>query len=198
MELAEKSGCDVPKVSHEISEDFIKQIYPFISNMRTLINVINEFWIYKRKLKKDSADKLDDEKIMALMVYKNLYPKDFAELEDERGLIKDAFDSKDKLIKSRKEWLIKEKEELSKLQKDATNSVREIKILILSELLKNVPAESAIISYEVCMDNDTKRYTESEILKDEFSMEVFRQDKVKVRINYKVCSYYSREGSTDW
>ena len=102
------------KVSHEISEDFIKQIYPFISNMRTLINVINEFWIYKRKLKKDSADKLDDEKIMALMVYKNLYPKDFAELEDERGLIKDAFDSKDKLIKSRKEWLIKEKEELSK------------------------------------------------------------------------------------
>lgn len=196
--IGEKPGCDVPKVSHEISEDFIKQIYPFISNMRTLINVINEFWIYKRKLKKDSADKLDDEKIMALMVYKNLYPKDFAELEDERGLIKDAFDSKDKLIKSRKEWLIKEKEELSKLQKDATNSVREIKILILSELLKNVPAESAIISYEVCMDNDTKRYTESEILKDEFSMEVFRQDKVKVRINYKVCSYYSREGSTDW
>ena len=72
--IGEKPGCDVPKVSHEISEDFIKQIYPFISNMRTLINVINEFWIYKRKLKKDSADKLDDEKIMALMVYKNLYP----------------------------------------------------------------------------------------------------------------------------
>ena len=56
--------------------------------MRILISIINEFWTYKRMLKKDSTDKLDDAKIMAFMIYKNLYPQDFSDTEDERGMVK--------------------------------------------------------------------------------------------------------------
>ena len=66
--------------------------------MRLLINTINEFWVYKRILKKDTQDKLNDEKMMSLMIYKNSYPQDFAALEEEKGVVKEAFEQKEQLI----------------------------------------------------------------------------------------------------
>lgn len=92
LKIGEQYVKDNERPDHEISKDFIKLVYPFVGNMRILISIINEFWIYKRMLKKDSTDKLDDEKIMALMIYKNLYPQDFSDLEDERGMVKEAFE----------------------------------------------------------------------------------------------------------
>lgn len=124
---------------HEISKEYVKQVYPYIGDMRLLINTINEFWVYKRILKKDTQDKLNDEKMMSLMIYKNSYPQDFAALEEEKGVVKEAFEQKEQLIREQEKKLKRRKEDLYRLQEDAANSVREIKILILAELRKTVP-----------------------------------------------------------
>ncbi len=170
---------------HEISKEYVKQVYPYIGDMRLLINTINEFWVYKRILKKDTQDKLNDEKMMSLMIYKNSYPQDFAALEEEKGVVKEAFEQKERLIREKEEKLKCKKENINKLQEDAANSVREIKLLILAELKKVVPTDGHSLKYNVKVGYSEQSYLESEILADEFTMDVFRQKNVEVNIEYR-------------
>lgn len=83
-----------------ISKEYIKDIAPFVSDMRVLYNIFNEFKIYKRTLKDSDSIKLVDEKMLSLIIFKNLYPKDFAELQNEQdeGIVKQAFKNKQSFI----------------------------------------------------------------------------------------------------
>ena len=145
-------------------------------------------------LKKDSTDKLDDEKIMALMIYKNLYPQDFSDLEDERGMVKEAFEQKDKLMKMQGEKLNEKKNDILTIIKCAPNSVREIKILILAEFRKNIREDAHSFTY---VTKSNARYENGEILKDDFSMDVFRGQEIKVEYLYGP-GYTRYSSNTDW
>lgn len=183
---------------HEISKEYVKQVYPYIGDMRLLINTINEFWVYKRILKKDTQDKLNDEKMMSLMIYKNSYPQDFAALEEEKGVVKETFEQKEQLISEQEKKLKRRKEDLYRLQEDAANSVREIKILILAELRKTVPKAGCSLEYVVRVgSNSSKRFEESAILEADFSMDEFRKKNAEVCVEYKE-SYYSSTKKTEW
>lgn len=74
---------------YNISSSFIDDVSPFISDMRILKNIYNEFIIYKNTLQAEPNLELSDESMMALMVFKNLYPKEFAELQKEQGILID-------------------------------------------------------------------------------------------------------------
>ena len=50
LKIGEQYVKDNERPDHEISKDFIKLVYPFVGNMRILISIINEFWIYKRMI----------------------------------------------------------------------------------------------------------------------------------------------------
>lgn len=64
---------------YNISPSFIDDVSPFISDMRILKNIYNEFIIYKNTWQAEPNLELSDESMMALMVFKNLYPKEFPE-----------------------------------------------------------------------------------------------------------------------
>ena len=66
--------------------------------MRILRNIYNEFVVYKRILRDNQGMDLKDEQMLAIIIYKNLYPNDFAAIQNEKGLIKEAFEAKGKYI----------------------------------------------------------------------------------------------------
>lgn len=88
-------GIKNSKVKSDISEEFLLDISPYISDMRMLQNICNEFAMYKKTLK---ALTLSDKKMLAIIVFKNLCPREFSEVQNEGGLIKAAFDYKTKFI----------------------------------------------------------------------------------------------------
>lgn len=63
-------------------------IAPFISDMRILQNIYNEFIVYKEILRTSQELSLSDEQMLAMIVFKNLYPSDFADIQDEKGVLK--------------------------------------------------------------------------------------------------------------
>lgn len=79
-----------------IDPRFISAITLYIDDMRTLKNVFNEFILYKSTLK--ISDHLHT-KLFALIVYKNIYPDDFALLYNREGIIAKVFKQKNQLIK---------------------------------------------------------------------------------------------------
>ena len=60
-------------------------------NMRLLKNIYNEFVIYYNRL---NITELDCNKMLAMMAYKNLFPRDFADLQLNQGFVYTLFDSK--------------------------------------------------------------------------------------------------------
>lgn len=75
----------------EIPEQFMMDIAPYIDNMRILYNICNNYLTYRRTLKKRATITLADHKIFAMMLFKNLYPQDFAEMQSGQGVIKEVF-----------------------------------------------------------------------------------------------------------
>lgn len=82
----------------DISDKFIYDISPYISNIRILDNICNEFKVYEPIIIEHQKLQLSREKLLALIIFKNLYPQDFVELENEKGIVKDVFDKKDEYV----------------------------------------------------------------------------------------------------
>lgn len=71
----------------EVRSSFITDISAFVNDMRVLTNVVNEFDLYRNLLDK----KLNKEKLLAMILYKNLYPTDFSLLHQNKGVVYETF-----------------------------------------------------------------------------------------------------------
>lgn len=125
-------------IVHDISDHYVKDVSPYISDMRVLYNIFNEFLVYKATIKEKQNLTLHDEAIMSLIIYKNLFPKDFSELQSERGLIKRAFSDKEKFIGIQQDQYAEEIQEktgiLEGISQDILHSVNELKYSFLCSL----------------------------------------------------------------
>ncbi len=118
--LKEKlKGCKID----EIKDDDLSEIAFFIQDMRTLINIVNEYKQYSDKLCNQGAN-LDMTKLLAMITYKNYYPNDFALLSYREGKVYDFIIKKRgdlitkalENVKSKREYLRKQKEDFSRNQ----------------------------------------------------------------------------------
>lgn len=84
------------------SDRLIKDITIFLDDMRMLTNIINEYIIY---YKQTCGNAMEPDKLLSIIVYKNLYPKDFYELQYNRGMINAVFDQKSFCIERKVEFI---------------------------------------------------------------------------------------------
>lgn len=134
LEDSEKLG-----IKHEITQGFVLDVSPYISDMRILLNTYNEFIVYKKTLREEQGlEKLLDEPMMALIIFKNLYPCDFADIQMEQGIIKSAFSDKKKHLKIKQDYIQGEIDKLTGLldaiQTETLRSVKELKSAFLCEI----------------------------------------------------------------
>jgi hypothetical protein len=125
-------------IAHEISQSFVLDVSPYISDMRILQNIYNEFVIYKKTLRTGQDLKLSDEAMMALIIFKNLYPRDFANIQMERGVIKQAFISKQKYLILKQTEIQGAIDELTEVlggvQFETLKNIKELKMALLCEI----------------------------------------------------------------
>ena len=70
-----------------ISDADLKKLTSNISGLRELKNIMNEYSLYERSYKRHVEDELDERKLLAIIVYKNLYPQDFAKVYSKKGFL---------------------------------------------------------------------------------------------------------------
>ncbi len=74
-------------------KDFLQDLSLYVDDMRILKNICNEFWVYHEKLQESPVER-DDNKLLAMITYKNIFPKDFADLQVARGYVYHLFERK--------------------------------------------------------------------------------------------------------
>lgn len=84
---------DIPN----ISTSFLEDIALYIDDMRTLNNIYNEFVVYSDQIEVDS---ITNDKILSMVIYKNLYPEDFAKLSTQEAVLSSIFKNKERIVKN--------------------------------------------------------------------------------------------------
>ena len=97
LEISDKTG---KSELYDISASFVYAISPYINDARTLSNIVNEFVLMNDILKTNQQLDLKDEKMFSLVTIKNLYPEEFAKLEQEsnESIIIKTFNNKEKFV----------------------------------------------------------------------------------------------------
>lgn len=144
----------VSENSYLISIDFIDDISLFIDDMRLMYNITNEYHLYHSLLDKE----LDQNKLLAMIVYKNIYPEDFVLLAEEDGELY-------KLLSSRKIYIQQEialidtkidncKKEIKNLENLIIKNEKELRMLYILQYVKkianfkNFVVDNSVISLE--------------------------------------------------
>lgn len=78
------------------NENFLQGLSLYVDDMRILKNIYNEFVIYYNRLQ---STELNINKLLAIVVYKNIFPKDFSDLQLGMGFVHALFESKSEFIK---------------------------------------------------------------------------------------------------
>ena len=125
----------------EVRSSFITDISAFVNDMRVLTNVVNEFDLYRNLL----DPKLDKEKLLAMVLYKNLYPTDFSLLHQNKGVVYETFISAGKLRDEiEKDDMARLEEidlEIQAINEECLNSIEELRAVIIGKFMKLWPGE---------------------------------------------------------
>lgn len=111
----------------KFDESFLQRLSLYIDDMRILKNVYNEFIVYIYRL--DSTD-LNWNKMLAMIVYKNLFPRDFSNLQLAKGYVYELFEQKDDIRKNMIVQFEEEKNEIlasiDRIKTETLNSTQEL------------------------------------------------------------------------
>lgn len=103
-----------------LNEGLLQGVSLYVDDMRLLKNICNEFLIYYNTL---NTTELDRNRMFALIIYKNLFPRDFSDLQLNKGFVYALFNSKERIIAKAREKL---KEEIGSLNKRISDANTEV------------------------------------------------------------------------
>lgn len=96
----------------EISDYHLQELGFFLYDMRLLKNIANEYVQYRGKL----SEGISCEKLLGMIVYKNFYPQDFADLHDCKGTVYQLLNLKEAFVAAKIEELEEENKRRRELQ----------------------------------------------------------------------------------
>lgn len=153
------------------NERFLQGMSLYIDDMRILKNIYNEFQVYYNKL---NTTELDCNKMLAIIAYKNIFPRDFSELQLNQGMVYSIFSEKDNLII----------EEIKKIEKDISDRKKEIEA-INDEILNSSQEVDAIYDKELSRYNNHPHYNQAEKADIE-KRRAARKENVENKFNGKI------------
>ncbi len=163
----------------KFDDKFLRGLSLYIDDMRVLKNIYNEFMVYYNKL---NTIELNPNKMLAMVTYKNIFPRDFSDLQLNQGFVYELFNRKDEFIAQEK----KKCEEKIESKKTQIEYVKEENLESVSELEDVKTAKYAKLPsrYGYSTPNDPKVQEYNEWTKKEYPLRKRAlEDKEKNRLN---------------
>lgn len=172
--------------NYNISNDLIEDISLFVDDMRLLYNIMNEYHIYSKKLNST----LNQNNLLSMIVYKNIYPNDFTELSLNKGELFKVITNKHKYIKEQIETLDEDISNLkSKIEETETvrlRNLKELRLLYISKLIEKInQSGQAFFSFYInSIQVDIIKAVEDDVfglLRNQTSIQYLYQNNVRTR-----------------
>lgn len=164
----------------KFDESFLQGLSLYIDDMRLLKNIYNEFVIYFNRL---NITELDCNKMLAIIAYKNLFPRDFADLQLNQGFVYTLFNSKELFIK----------EEVKRLSEKNSEIVHKIE-LAKNEHLKTIKELDAAFEDKKPIDSWNRKQELSAADKKDYAE---RKQAIENRLNNTIPNLESEKLSLE-
>lgn len=111
-------------------DEFLRGVSLYIDDMRLLRNIFNEYSVYYCNYKESNEIELNVDKLLAMVIYKNLFPADYSMLHRGRGYVYTLFYNKPQLVRRKREELPKQlqtlEERLEEIQREVFQDMNEL------------------------------------------------------------------------
>lgn len=128
----------VKKNKYKVSNELVDDLALFIDDMRLLYNIMNEFKIYNDKI----GEKLDQSKLLSIIVYKNMYPSDFSELGHNSGVLYQTLQKRSELVEVKTKEvtssITSEKEILKRCEENKIKDMRDLRAIYLASIVDQI------------------------------------------------------------
>lgn len=172
----------------DVDLTFLEEVSRYLTDKRLLNSIINEYKIYKSVL----GDELDCTKLLAIIVYKNVEPSDFENLNNRKGYVYSLFKNVNSLF-IEKIGLIEEdiktaEKSKENSQKEILNSINELRAVYIFkffELIQDKGHSNKSIPYL-----DGQRVSIAELIIEK-NFELFKKSK-----NIAIIGEYSSQSAS--
>jgi hypothetical protein len=135
-----------------LERQFLRDVSRYLDDLRLIRNIFNEYAIYVANLETDGENLLDANKLLAILIYKNVYPSDFEQLHRGAGNLAKILNLKDKLIRHgeatyRSEITVLE-EQLEIAERQTPSDLKELRQIYAMALIEKLPANVSRVSHD--------------------------------------------------
>jgi len=166
-------------VYDNLSSKVIKITSKYIYDMRTLINIVNDYCLFK-----DITDTNNSDRLFSMLAFKNQYFKEYSLLQTSDDCIKKIFDTieekRESLINNNKNQIEKLKEKIKRRKDDILKDELELKHLLLSYNTRRDNDPRPITHYYI----NNKQIDISEFLKDDFDIDILKDSEFSLKRYY--------------
>lgn len=138
------------ELDQRLDQQFIREVSRYLNDLRLIQNIFNEYTVYVANLEIDGENILDPNKLLAILIYKNVYPKDFELLHRGEGVFAEILKQKDKLIRDSesiyKEKISKIEDQHSAAEKQTPSDLKELRQIYAMALIEMLPPNVSRIS----------------------------------------------------
>lgn len=138
-------------LDERLDRQFLREVSRYLNDLRLIQNVFNEYAVYVKNLETDEENTLDPNKLLAILIYKNVLPGDFEELHREKGHLAKILNKHDDLISSaetRYKLQISELEQkISDAEKKVPSDLDELRRIYATALIAKIPRNYTEIQF---------------------------------------------------
>lgn len=135
-----------------LDRQFLREVSRYLNDLRLIQNIFNEYAIYVANLEVDGENLLDANKLLAILIYKNVYPRDFEKLHRGAGTLAKILNRQDELIghgetKYRAE-ITELEERLEDAERQVPSDLKELRQIYAMALIEKLPANVTSVSHD--------------------------------------------------
>lgn len=134
-----------------LDPQFLREVSRYLDDLRLIQNIFNEYAVYVRNLVPDGDNQFVQDKLLAILIYKNVYPKDFEELHRGKGKLAGILKLKDELIgitETRLRTEIAELEDrLEAAERQIPSDLKELRQIYAMALIEKLPTNATSVSH---------------------------------------------------
>ena len=135
-----------------LDRQFLREVSRYLTDLRLIQNIFNEYAIYVSNLEFDDENVLDANKLLAILIYKNVYPSDFEQLHRGEGNLANILNRQDELIAhgahTYKSEIAELEERIETAERQTPSDLKELRYIYAMALVEKLPANYTSVSLD--------------------------------------------------
>ncbi len=138
-------------IDTRLDKQFLREVSRYLNDLRLIQNIFNEYAIYVANLETDEENVLDANKLLAVLIYKNVFPRDFENLHRGKGILARILGRHDEFIASSeaefKSSVESIERELDIAERQIPTDLLELRRIYAMALVEKLPAFTGYVSH---------------------------------------------------